>query len=933
MFCNNCGHKMAETDDFCSDCGAKNVSKIVNSNNQVTLAQQLSKNNPLTPLCKKLKVIFKNVLKFTVKHKKPFIISASACLVLLLGLFLFNNFYDFTKLSWDSECNDCNISYTESKTLNLKVLAYDKNNQEIKDIKFSTESGDIEVNENSVVWNLPDKTGTYKITASAPSGKKITKTIELIEIKDTMLTGLMTDKSEDPNLDSDNDGIIDTEEKKLGTNPNLIDSDFDGLSDYYEINISKTDPLKADTDDDGLNDGNELELGLDPLKADSKGDGYKDGDRNLVYTLNNESNDIVVEINGTGNVASTTAEVFNNSTLESIDGILGKLYSFNTDGKLESAKVTIKYDTDELLENNIDENNLSLYYFDLENKTFEIVPTEIDINNKTIISSLNHFSSYVVADKTKINTNQVVDIMFVIDNSVSMYTEKQMISRGYNSSSGAVGNDENFKRLSLSSQLVDMFTGNYKFGVAEFSGNYTSLISFSGDKTSVKDAINLMGKEFNTDLDGTNIINALKKGINEFSNDYDRHYIILLTDGNNTEGDLYYSKNSIIQSAKAKNIHVCIIGLGDNIDTDDLNDIATETGCKLYSASNDNSLDEIYSLVASDINYNLFDVDGDLITDSILLQDSGFIVTRDGFSFDNFNTKQSSDGNCYGMALFANLYYKNELPITLGKMSKLHSSGNLKSNGYNLSNTNLYNHAINLYDFEWETDFLKAYFSKPSDYWGDIVDNIQYINKKYYNAFEKVGMSFDLVDYKDDQDRFNKYQKVSKLDIENENLKNSITNTDYEVLQAIWRLFLQQHDDVEVYSLSSGGFFSHNSDWAQPKSEDLAFNKLQTLLFNNDPVIIWIHADNFDHAVNATKLFVDVNDNNKYKIEIYDSNFHGQTRYINLVRKKQSVKWYSYVSGIFVGNSSDYQYFFTYDINGDRTAEEVEISLSVPKFE
>ena len=386
MFCNNCGHKMTESADFCSECGARNVNKFNDNSNQETLAQQLSKKNPLTPLWKKLKVIFNGGLKFVVKHKKPFIISASTCLTLLLGLFLFNNLYDFTKLSWDSECNDCNISYTESKTLNLKVLAYDKNNQEIKNIKFSTESGEIETNENSVVWKLPDEQGTYKITASAPSGKKITKSIELIEIKDDMLTGLITNKSEDPNLDSDNDGIIDTEEAKLGTNPNLIDSDFDGLSDYYEINISKTDPLKADTDDDGLNDGNELELGLDPLKADSNGDGHKDGDRNLVYTLNNESNNIVVEINGTGNVASTTAEVFNNSTLKSMDGVLGKLYSFNTDGKLESAKVTIKYNTDELLENNIkidkiyEDNNILLV-----NK-----PINIEIVGENSLTSIIH---------------------------------------------------------------------------------------------------------------------------------------------------------------------------------------------------------------------------------------------------------------------------------------------------------------------------------------------------------------------------------------------------------------------------------------------------------------------------------------------------------------------------------------------------------------
>lgn len=904
MFCNNCGHKMTETDDFCSECGAKNVSKLVN-NNQVTLAQQLSKKNPLTPLWKKSKVIFNNGLKFVVKHKKPFIISASTCLILLLGLFLFNNLYDFTKLSWDSECNDCNISYTESKTLNLKVLAYDKDNKEIKNIKFSTESGEIESNESSVVWKLPDEQGTYKITASAPSGKKITKSIELIEIKDDMLTGLMTDKSEDPNLDSDNDGIIDTEEAKLGTNPKLIDSDFDGLSDYYEINISKTDPLKADTDDDGLNDGNELELGLEPLKADSKGDGLKDGDRNLVYTLNNEDNNIVVELNGTGNIASTTAEVFNNSTLKSMDGILGKLYSFNTDGKLASAKVTIKYDPAELLENNIDENNLSLYYFDLGSKKFEIVPTEINTVNQTIISNLSHFSSYVIADKNKINLNQVVDIMFIIDNSVSMYTENQMIKMGYNDSTGAIGNDETFKRLTLSNKLVDMFEGNYKFGVAEFSGDYINLINFSGDKKEVKNAFDSMNLKMNSNGDGTNIVNALKKGIGEFSSDNDKHYLILLTDGNDTTDDLTYQKSNIINLANDKKISVCIIGLGGTIDTEDLTDIATKTGCKLYSATKDDSLDEIYSLVASDINYNLFDIDDDLKTDSILLEDSGFIVTRDGFSFQNFGTKQSSGGNCYGLALLASLYYRKELPSSLSTFQDGNFSSGGSSNGYNLINTDLYNYGISLYDFNWESEVLKIYFDRPNDYWGEIKDDTLYINSKYYEILEKAGMTFEIIDY--NGDGFNKYQKVQKIDINNEKLKNSITETEYELLQSVWRLYLLQFSDENI---------SFTTD------SDKAYSMLSTKLYYNEPIILII---NGNHAINATKLFIDAQDNNKYAIEVYDNNFPGETRYIHMTQTKN-------VFDLLTASTwfANYQYSFKYDSNGDGIDEETTVELSIP---
>lgn len=66
-------------------------------------------------------------------------------------------------------------------------------------------------------------------------------------------------------VDSDLDGLSNTEEKTLGTNPDKSDSDSDGLLDKDEMNIYKTDPLKADTDGDGKKDGYEVDIGTNPL--------------------------------------------------------------------------------------------------------------------------------------------------------------------------------------------------------------------------------------------------------------------------------------------------------------------------------------------------------------------------------------------------------------------------------------------------------------------------------------------------------------------------------------------------------------------------------------------------------------------------------------------------------------------------------------------
>jgi len=108
-------------------------------------------------------------------------------------------------------------------------------------------------------------------------------------------------------LDDDNDGLYDTDEALYGTNPLLVDTDGDGLSDGEEVgfdgdistynNARDTDPLLSDTDGDGLSDG--MEVGYDgdigsytpgqdtnPLLADTDGDGLGDSMDPIPLTAN-----------------------------------------------------------------------------------------------------------------------------------------------------------------------------------------------------------------------------------------------------------------------------------------------------------------------------------------------------------------------------------------------------------------------------------------------------------------------------------------------------------------------------------------------------------------------------------------------------------------------------------------------------------------------
>jgi hypothetical protein len=69
--------------------------------------------------------------------------------------------------------------------------------------------------------------------------------------------------------DDDNDGLPDTAEAAIGTNPLVADTDGDRLSDQEEVNLG-TDPTNKDSDSDGWSDYEEIVEGTDPNSASSE---------------------------------------------------------------------------------------------------------------------------------------------------------------------------------------------------------------------------------------------------------------------------------------------------------------------------------------------------------------------------------------------------------------------------------------------------------------------------------------------------------------------------------------------------------------------------------------------------------------------------------------------------------------------------------------
>jgi murein DD-endopeptidase MepM/ murein hydrolase activator NlpD len=68
-------------------------------------------------------------------------------------------------------------------------------------------------------------------------------------------------------IDTDGDGLNDSLEVALGTDPNNSDTDDDGVNDGDEINAYFTDPNNRDSDGDGFSDGIEVADGTDPRSS------------------------------------------------------------------------------------------------------------------------------------------------------------------------------------------------------------------------------------------------------------------------------------------------------------------------------------------------------------------------------------------------------------------------------------------------------------------------------------------------------------------------------------------------------------------------------------------------------------------------------------------------------------------------------------------
>ena len=228
---------------------------------------------------------------------------------------------------------------------------------------------------------------------------------------------LLADSDGDEILDLDEDGLNNLEEYKLHTNPLERDTDYDGLTDYDEINETLTNPILYDTDEDGLSDGDEVELGLDPNNRTTH-DGILDSeycieqhiDEETLAEINEENSiysmevDIVAVGNAKKQLVANESDMA--TAIENNRAVVGKVVSLVYSQKVDSAKLQFKLKDDYL--NNMDSmfedevfqsiERYQVFRFDKDKNLLYPIETEFSSTENTLTANVTQLGDYCIID-------------------------------------------------------------------------------------------------------------------------------------------------------------------------------------------------------------------------------------------------------------------------------------------------------------------------------------------------------------------------------------------------------------------------------------------------------------------------------------------------------------------------------------------------------
>lgn len=631
-----------------------------------------------------------------------------------------------------------------------------------------------------------------------------------------------------PEEDNDEDLLNNEKEESLGTDPLTPDTDKDHIIDGKEIEIG-TDLLEPDTDGDKIIDGCELVAGTDPLTPDD----YKknltiniDPNSNTTLNLKKDKAQLQLKDSDANGYASVLSAV-NNSSITLNPDTISNLYQVNLSGENSSAE--LKIDISNVSKANKD--NLAMYEY--SNNTFTKVESVIE-NNSISCNVLN--DKFYVLGVDNLKTEHDTHITFVIDDSGSMYDE---------GNAGEPGNDPDFIRYNMVYNIADKLgVDKYHYSLYTFSGSCWNVVDDTNDLTQLQTAINT-AKNDRMPWTGTDIGKATNEAIEGLKDETDvRKIIIVLSDGEDTSGSDLASTG---RKAYYNKILAITIGLGSQTDAS-LSNIASYSTGFSYFAKDANCLSNVVNKIKKTI-----DVDD---SNRMLIADSGFDPEINGFSFTNYTTDKE-EGQCFGMATFANKYYTGSLDMEFEGSDKrfaLKSINGSDSDPYTLENTTLW-------------DMYES--NKPLHEWNTSIDTSKPIN-----------MTFDVSSIEDKID-------VDKIDINHTKPTDIVDLIIDDIKEEKGEKYA---DSWQVHSVISSMFNWQYTNDAEEMDlhKSINFKQMMIDVAQGIPVVIGMRGPNDrGHAVNICKIEQDANDANTYYFGIYENSL-GKMTWAKFVVKPES---------------------------------------------
>ncbi len=520
----------------------------------------------------------------------------------------------------------------------------------------------------------------------------------------------------------------------------------------------------------------------------------------ILTTANGIIEEITVDYEAYGNPLSKVNITNIEETNAQINNIATKMDSpFDISAnfsnlQLKEATVSIKYNVDKLGED-VEEENLIILWYDEKNNKMVEMPTEVNSNNHTVTFKTDHFSQYVLVDKSvwqgiwarevaKIRENDVkFSIEFIIDDSGSMNS-----------------NDPTKTRVSAAETAISSLSNNDEYLIMKFSDNSEVLQNFTNNTENIEKVF----ENFQSS-GGTNISDAVEKGIDILKKEDDdrKKVIILLTDGEDNR--LSSRIDELVEKAKNENIIIFGIGLqsknDSNLNFDTFSDLAIKTEGRFYKI-NETELSNIYieltnATVGVDGNQ---DTDGDGLPDGIELsgmrdQYGNMIITNpyladtDGDGISDAEEMGKLTENLEGQKYYERISdpLTNEDAIVEYKLGPTNNGEEVHDSGFR-ANINALSFANFVYDGSGGVCAGFAYFTEKVYNGRLVLKDGKYGENLDENVFKSLITSKKLYDYKlgidnldlkisADKSKYSREVESSNIESENDRmLINEIIN-------------------------------------------------------------------------------------------------------------------------------------------------------------